>query len=291
MSVINEPILLLVDDDPENLNILNQTLAGHGFKILIANQGKQAIHIINQITPDLMLLDAIMPDFSGFETCKAVKQIQPDLPVIFMTGLSETEHIVAGFDAGGVDYLVKPINHQELLARIKVHLSNAQITKKTKAALDQTGQYLMALDNNGHIIWQTTYAKKLFTSLTTKERQLITIWLSDKETDHSIAIQHDESLFHLTLIERQINNQNLIKITTKNLKTQKQTLKNKLKITRREADVLYWVAQGKTDWEISKILSISDRTVNKHLQQIYRKLNVNNRTAASSQALSIMQNF
>ncbi len=205
-----------------------------------------------------------------------------------MTGLSETEHMVAGVEAGGVDYLVKPVNHQELLARVKVHINNAQVTQATKQALDNSGQYLMSLDSEGHILWRTEQAQAIVKTLTSKERVLVNDWIKDNDRNPQLMLQQSPITLTLTLVEQQAENSYLVKFKAQDLKFEKQTLKNKLKITRREAEVLFWVAQGKTDWEISQILSISDRTVNKHLEQIYRKLGVSNRTAASSQALSVL---
>ena len=148
-----DSIILAIDDNPDSLGLLNQALSLAGYTVLVANSGIQGLEVINNIQPNLILLDAVMPDMDGFETCQRIKQTQPDLPIIFMTGLSETDHMVAGFEAGGVDYLIKPINHQELLARVKVHINNAQLTQKTKEALDHTGQFLMSLDIDGHILW------------------------------------------------------------------------------------------------------------------------------------------
>ncbi|WP_154222028.1 DNA-binding response regulator [Marinicella rhabdoformis] len=280
--------LLIVDDNADALGLMNQTLDQAGYTVLVANSGSQAIEILDKVSPNLMLLDAIMPEMDGFETCRLIKQSHPDLPVIFMTGLSETEHMVAGFEAGGVDYLVKPVNHQELLARVKVHINNAQVTQETKQALDDSGQYLMSLDSEGHILWRTEQAQAIVKTLTSKERILVNDWIKDTDRNPQLMLQQSPITLTLTLVEQQAENSYLVKFKAQDLKFEKQTLKNKLKITRREAEVLFWVAQGKTDWEISQILSISDRTVNKHLEQIYRKLGVSNRTAASSQALSVL---
>ena len=95
-----KPTLLAVDDNPDSLNVLNQILSDQGYQVLIANSGIQALNILHKINVDLILLDAIMPGMDGFETCQAIKHINPDIPIIFMTGLSETEHIVAGLSKG-----------------------------------------------------------------------------------------------------------------------------------------------------------------------------------------------
>src|SRR5688572_24101719 len=120
----NPDIVLVVDDDPDSRALLHAALTSAGLKTLLAADGTRALALLGDLSPDLILLDAVMPDPDGFETCRRIKA-QPSLahiPVIFMTGLTETEHVVAGLSAGGVDYVTKPIILDELIARIHVHL-------------------------------------------------------------------------------------------------------------------------------------------------------------------------
>ena len=140
--------VLVVDDSPDALSMINDALEAEGMDVLVALEGKQALTIAKRIRPDVILLDAVMPVMDGFETCRQLKQNADlaDIPVIFMTGLSDTDDIVRGLEVGGVDYLVKPINPTELLARMKVHLSNARLTKSAQSALDSTGQHLFTAD-------------------------------------------------------------------------------------------------------------------------------------------------
>ncbi len=283
-----EPIILAVDDNPDSLNVLNQTLSRHAYTVLVANSGQQALNILSKTAPSLVLLDAMMPHMDGFETCRQIKKRHPDIPVIFMTGLSETEHVVKGLTAGGVDYLVKPLQHEELLARVKVHINNAKLTNSTKSALDSTGQHMAALNAQAQVIWTTEQAQLFIDGFSSKDKQLLQSWLQSASSDDTLEFQQGDNTLILTYVNNQPDASHLIKFKSQNLKLATQTLKLKLKITRREADVLLWVAQGKTDWEIAQILSISDRTVNKHLEQIYRKLGVNNRTLATAQALSAL---
>jgi DNA-binding response OmpR family regulator len=285
---INNPIILAVDDNPDSLNLLNDTLSAHQYTVLIANSGKQALSILNKASPSLVLLDAMMPVMDGFETCQNIKKLHPDLPVIFMTGLSETEDIVKGLSAGGVDYLVKPLDHQELLARVRVHINNAKLANSTKSALDSTGQHMAALNNQGQVIWTTEQAQVFIDTFSSKDKKHLTDWLLTANSGYNLEIQQGQSTLVLTYTESSSEGSHLIKFKSHDLKLETQTLKLKLKITRREADVLIWVAKGKTDWEIAQILSISERTVNKHLEQIYRKLGVNNRTSATALALSAL---
>jgi len=134
MSPKPEPHLgtvLVVDDALDTLRMLCDALANEGYTVLVARDGMQALERLSLILPDAILLDAVMPGLSGFETCKQIKahEVWCKIPVIFMTGLSETADVVAGFDAGGVDYVVKPVRIEEVLARLATHLRNAWGTR------------------------------------------------------------------------------------------------------------------------------------------------------------------
>src|SRR5271170_6647359 len=154
-SALRRDTVLVVDDTPETLHLLTDTLDQAGYTVLIATDGEAALDLVDQITPDLVLMDAIMPGISGFETCRRRKRdkLLSDLPVIFMTGLSETEHVVEGLACGGVDYVTKPIVLEELLARIRVHLGNARVANGSRAALDASGRFLFATNHSGRVLW------------------------------------------------------------------------------------------------------------------------------------------
>ena len=156
-------VALIVDDSPETLRLLTDALDGAGMTVMVALDGAAAMRIVDQITPDIVLLDAVMPGLDGFETCKRLKRDAglDHVPIIFMTGLAETEHIVRGLEAGGVDYVTKPIAVEEMLARIRVHLANARLTQSARAALDVSGRYLLAVNGVGKIMWATPQAQKL----------------------------------------------------------------------------------------------------------------------------------
>ena len=141
-------VALVVDDSPETLRLLTDALDGAGMTVMVALDGASAMRIVDQITPDIVLLDAVMPGMDGFETCRRLKRDAglDNVPIIFMTGLAETEHIVRGLEAGGVDYVTKPIAIEEMLARIRVHLANARLTQSARAALDVSGRYLLAVN-------------------------------------------------------------------------------------------------------------------------------------------------
>src|ERR1700704_1948549 len=156
-------VALVVDDSPETLRLLTDALDGAGMTVMVAMDGAAAIRIVDQITPDIILLDAVMPGIDGFETCRRLKRDAglTNVPVIFMTGLAETEHIVRGLEAGGVDYVTKPIVIEEMLARIRVHLANARMTQSAQTALDVSGRFLLAVNGQGKIMWSTPQAQKL----------------------------------------------------------------------------------------------------------------------------------
>jgi len=151
---------LIVDDSPDSLGMLNNALSIEGITVLVALGGVQAINIIKQITPDIVLLDAVMPEMDGFEVCKLIKNKKPNLPIIFMTGLTDTQAIVRGLEAGAVDYITKPINTMESIARLKVHVHNARRLYSAKAALDSTDQSILSIDELGTILWATTRAQQ-----------------------------------------------------------------------------------------------------------------------------------
>src|SRR6266853_5152390 len=156
-------VALVIDDSPETLRLLTDALDGAGMTVMVAMDGAAAMRIVDQITPDIVLLDAVMPGMDGFETCKRLKRDAGlvNVPIIFMTGLAETEHIVRGLEAGGVDYVTKPIVIEEMLARIRVHLANARMTHSARAALDVSGRYLLAVSRQGKILWATPQAQQL----------------------------------------------------------------------------------------------------------------------------------
>lgn len=123
--------ILIVDDTPANIQVLGQTLAAKGYKIVIATNGVQALKAVEQSIPDLILLDVNMPEMDGFETCKRLKELKEfeDIPIIFLTARTDTEDIVNAFQVGGADYITKPFRPVELLARV-----HFQLTLKDKTA-------------------------------------------------------------------------------------------------------------------------------------------------------------
>lgn len=128
MTEIVDPVqkrVLIVDDNPTNLGVLLNYLEHAGFRVLVAESGESALKRVHYVMPDIILLDVMMPGMDGFETCLRLKQNAEtsQIPIIFMTALNQTEDKVRGFELGAVDYVTKPLQHAEVLARIRTHLS------------------------------------------------------------------------------------------------------------------------------------------------------------------------
>lgn len=129
--------ILIVDDTPANLGVLVETLGEAGYQLMVAEDGEEALAQTERTRPDLILLDVMMPGIDGFETCRRLKQRPEtrDVPVLFMTALHETTDKVRAFSAGGVDYLTKPIEHAEALARVRTHLELCRLGRELREQL------------------------------------------------------------------------------------------------------------------------------------------------------------
>ena len=290
--------VLVVDDAPDSLSLINDTLEQAGISTLVALDGKQALAIARRLKPDMVLLDAIMPNMDGFETCMALKEDNElaSIPVIFMTGLTDTESVVKGLAAGGVDYLTKPVNPDELLARMHVHLKNAQLANSAQEALDSIGQNIATVNSLGQLIWATPQTHALIARADVGKNWLeetlapsLKNWLALKPKEgQELELDSEKAPLVAILVQYRENQEVLIKFSDEIKIPGDKKLKQSLNLTTRESEVLYWLACGKANKEISEILSISVRTVNKHLEQIFPKLGVENRTAAAGIAIRII---
>ncbi|MCM2329720.1 DNA-binding response regulator, NarL/FixJ family, contains REC and HTH domains [Geopseudomonas sagittaria] len=134
-----QSIVLIVDDLPDNLALLSDALEQVGHMVLVALDGATALERMQRLKPDIVLLDALMPGIDGFETCRRIKARAEfeDVPVLFMTALTESEHVLEGFAAGGVDYVTKPIHPEQVLARVASHLRTARALREAREASQQ----------------------------------------------------------------------------------------------------------------------------------------------------------
>ncbi|MCE5328642.1 MAG: response regulator [Planctomycetaceae bacterium] len=139
MSTLPDPAnrILIVEDAPANIQALTAILKEQGYQISVATNGRQALHVIEKIHPDLVLMDVVMPEMDGYEACRQIKAspLWKDLPIIFLTAKTETPDIVRGFELGAVDYVAKPFNAHELLARVRTHLTIDRLNKENARLL------------------------------------------------------------------------------------------------------------------------------------------------------------
>lgn len=297
-----DELILVVDDDPESCALVAAALDQAGLRAISAGSGSAALDLIAQARPSLVVLDAVMEGLSGFETCRRLKA-QPDnahLPVIFITGLSETEHVVEGLRAGGVDYVTKPIVLEELVARVRVHLANARYAESARTALDVAGRSLFAVDaGSGKLLWRTPQAAELMAAAFVNGAQGgelpsalvepvagMVARTPDPGAPPSVIVVEGRRLevAHLGTTGREA----YFRLSESLQGREADILRSALQLTQREAEVLVWVAHGKPNRDISEILNISPRTVNKHLEQVFAKLGVENRAAAAAIATRIV---
>jgi DNA-binding response OmpR family regulator/DNA-binding CsgD family transcriptional regulator len=292
-------LVLIVDDSSDTLSILNEALEKEGMETLVALEGNQALAIAQKMIPDIILLDAIMPTISGFDVCKKLKE-NPELrsiPVIFMTGLSDTENVVKGFEAGGIDYITKPIINSELVARIRVHLANSRLALSAQSALDLAGQYIFAVNKLGVTLWSTPQVNQLLETANDKQAWLadnfaneIKNWLAHEPAQGmNVTLLTPTQTLKVYVLGNASTNEYLLRLVHQESPNESSNLKKYWALTNREAEVLFWIAKGKTNREIGQILGTSPRTINKHSEKIYKKLDVENRTTAAAKALQYMQ--
>jgi two-component system, NtrC family, sensor kinase len=146
-SISQENTILVVDDTPTNLQVLFDLLSEQGYRVAIAKNGETALQRLQLSQPNLILLDVMMPGIDGFETCQRLKvnAATRDIPVIFMSALSDSVDKVKGLSLGAVDYITKPIQHEEVLARIRVHLQLRNATRMMEQRTNEVNQALESL--------------------------------------------------------------------------------------------------------------------------------------------------
>lgn len=283
-------IALVVDDNPESLGMVSSALEDSGITVMVARSGQTALDLAARVEPDVILMDAVMPQLDGFETCRRLKfggQVV-HAPVIFMTGLTEPEHIIKGLKSGGVDYITKPVVIDELLARITTHMINARMIRSAREALDASGRSIVAVDFNGNLLWGSPNAiTELSCDVTLSPRLFpdnpgFHSWLATcLGLPASRTSPYRDKTFMLSYIGTSPSKEVLLKLTASAHGSPSDYLAQTFGLTPREAEVLFWLSMGKTNRDIAQILTLSSRTVNKHLEQIFQKMGVDNRTSAA----------
>lgn len=300
-------VVLIVDDVPDNLSLLHDALDEEGYTVLVATHGEAALQRASQAVPDIILLDAIMPGIDGFEVARRLKA-QPEtshIPIIFMTGLSETEHVVAAFEAGSVDYVVKPIRPREVLARIAAHMQSARQARQARNALDAFGHASLTVRvSDGRVLWQTPLARKLLQDYFDTPESVAPLemaaWLQQAAPRLAQDIAQgsapvsapvwavNQAGRRLSFILHQPTGEDewLLVMQETSDQAAMDALSQEFKLTAREGEVLYWVVKGKTNRDIGDILGNSPATVKKQLEHIFAKMGVETRTAAAGLAMS-----
>ncbi|WP_050476177.1 response regulator transcription factor [Herbaspirillum rhizosphaerae] len=325
-TTFDRHVVLIVDDKPDNLAMLSDSLDESGHIVLVATDGMSALERLDYITPDLILLDAMMPGIDGFETCKRIKLIKSvnHVPVVFMTGLTETEHVVRGFEVGGIDYVTKPIKPQEVVARIGAHIKTARMMSQARGMLEHAAHAVIVLSGNGLPLWQTSKAslwlEKYFPAgagATHKLPMTLQSWLNESLVRQRqgngdirpLVMTQGGCELRIALSAAGQGHEITLLLEEKNLAADAATstpvaamhpaLANEgsanppapgsFHLTPRESDVLMWLGKGKTNRDIADILGMSPRTVNKHLEHIFVKLGVETRSAAAVMASGVQQ--
>ena len=305
-SLAGADVVLVVDYLPENIALLNDALDEAGYTVLVATSGEAALTLAPRALPDIVLLDAVMPGLDGFEVARRLKA-DPEtapIPIVFMTGLTETEHVVAAFGAGGTDYVTKPIRPKEVLARIAAHLTQARAQRQARNALDAFGHAtLVVRERDGRRVWQTALARRFITEFfggdevhtppeviawvarealrrrAGAEPAMLTVSRGSRRISFALHAMPEDSFDDSAggewlVVMRETDDARVVEAITL-----------ALELTAREAEVLYWVVKGKTNRDIGDILGTSPRTVTKHLEHVFEKLGVETRTAAAALAM------
>lgn len=289
---MNKAKVLIVDDTPANLGVLLEALQDSQHEILVAESGRSALDILQHTLPDIILLDVLMPGMDGYTTCRHIKAMPAakNVPVIFMTALDNPDEKVRAFNAGAVDYITKPAYPPEVLARVAAHLEIRSLQQRLEDELAMRNDAenllrqsldlgIVLADANRRIAFATRLAEALLTKYfpefdhTTLPANLGTDTAGLTVRPFAEADRSDLQMFLLQEADSPPGPGALLG----------------LGLTPREAEVLYWIAQGKSNPDIATILSTSVRTVHKHVENIFRKLGLETRNAAALTAMEVLR--
>jgi DNA-binding response OmpR family regulator/DNA-binding CsgD family transcriptional regulator len=312
------PRILLIDDNPANLDVLLEIFERRSFDVYVAESGQGALAQLEYLRPDLILLDVVMPNgLDGFETFARIRRrpILREVPVIFLSGVDDSFTRLHGLRLGGADYITRPFDVEEMLMRVETHLRYSWARRRlneTKATLesqirlqrDTHDQLYNALEiplliahrrKSWQVVFSTRRAEELIEHyfdciLSVDLPAQLGDWL-ELASAGSLEVTQPEGTLHI----RRQPMPSRGKIVTMVLDEQPvehpactpEPLK-RLGLTAREAEVLFWIAQGKTSPEIGLILSTATTTVKKHVQHILAKLGVESRLAAALLAAEIL---
>jgi DNA-binding response OmpR family regulator/DNA-binding CsgD family transcriptional regulator len=306
--------VLVVDDVPTNVDVVLSHLTGAGFRVLYAGSGARALKQLERHVPDIILLDIKMPGMDGIETCRAIKNRAEwkDVPIIFITGADELSQKLAAFGAGAIDFVTKPILPEEVEARVRTHLRirelQTELEKKNQALSDEIelrldaekqleaklDQAFLIASHEGGILFSTRQANILMHAFFPSESiaalpAVVFRWLTTPDRQKPLVIhgsaKGDLQIDHLASSDSRMLA--LLRLEQRNSSWGPKALCT-LGLTPREAEVLYWITEGKTNPEISAILDTTLHTIKKHNNKLFAKLGVETRMAAARLAMSVL---
>lgn len=281
--------VLVVDDTPANLSLLLDALGEAGHEVLVAESGRSALALLDHTTPDLVLMDLVMPELDGVATCAQLKE-RPEcrtLPVIFMTAIDEPAQKLRAFEAGAIDYVTKPVFPREVLARVAAHLQIRALQQSLADELalrieaeEQLSQSLdravVLADGSGRVVFSTRLAEDLLHKH------------HPERPTGQLPAAYAPTLVVRRFAEAGHGDMQLLVLEEPGTPPGPKALMA-LGLTPREAEVLYWLAQGKSNPDIGTILGANVRTVHKHVEHIFQKLGLETRNAAMLAALEVLR--
>ena len=281
------PVILVVDDAVDTLRMLGDALVTEGYVVLAARDADEALERFEVAVPDGVLLDAVMPGMDGFTLCERLKATPAwsHVPIVFMTGLSESEQILRGFASGGVDYVVKPLRIPEVMARLATHVRNARVARLAQEAVDVAGLGSVVLDSLGRMAWRSPQAmvwlERAFGTGTAALEQAAQ-WLAAARREGTATHDRDQGRLLARHLGQGSLGESMLLLSWSPLENAAAQRLRDVALTPRETEVLSWLAKGKTNRDIADILGMSHRTVNKHLEHVFEKLGVETRSAAAA---------
>lgn len=290
--------LLVVDDVPANLAMLTDAATAAGFRVLLAEDGERALRLAERAAPDLILLDVLMPGLDGLATCRRLKASPAtrEIPVIFVTALGETVDKVAGLEVGGVDYVTKPLQPAEVLARVRVHLELRRLRAELQAEIARRAEAERALRHSldravlvatldGELLFSTVRAAQLLArhfpanaTETLPPELLASIQAAPGEPAREFVTSAGRMRVRRFA---EVGEAECATLWLEELAAPGGLLQRRFGLTPREAEVLFWIAQGKSNPEIAVILANTTGTVKKQVASILEKLGTENRLNAA----------
>jgi DNA-binding response OmpR family regulator/DNA-binding CsgD family transcriptional regulator len=291
--------LLVVDDVPANLSVLIDAASAAGYRVLLAESGERALKLAEKTKPDLVLLDVMMPGLDGYATCRRLKAdlALRDVPVIFLSALDDATDKIAGLAAGGLDYVAKPLDPAEVLARVQVHLElrrlQAELQEEVRRRQEAERSLRQSLDRavlvatlDGQVLFSTQRASQLIEThfghghATTLPPRL----LAGHGTQEIATTAGRLRMRRFA----EIGEAECATWLLEEIGVSAAARLEKLGLTPREAEVLFWLAEGKSNPEIALILANTAGTVKKQVQSILDKLGLENRMVAARRAREIL---